>query len=120
MVGRLLWRNLKKDDRLEKTFEIIFSETAVETYNSIFDQINDRWGKIIAIKFEKKTFATLEIISKKPFIFKAVEIDNFNIRKSLINKNCSFFYEVSSLQIQILYFWDNRQDPLFNDSQSNK
>jgi len=70
-------------------------------------------GKKVALKFEQKTVRTLEIVSKKPFIFKAVDDSNPNLRKGLINKNCSFFYEISSSQLQVLFFWDNRQKPLF-------
>lgn len=97
---------------MEKIFEVVFSDTAIDTFGAIFDQIQSRWGERIAKKFETKVFRTLDILSKKPLIFKEAKA-NSNVRKGLIDKNCSFFYEVSSSQIQILFFWNNRQEPLF-------
>ncbi|REA60427.1 hypothetical protein DSL64_15060 [Dyadobacter luteus] len=99
---------------MEKIFEVILSSTAIDSYEAIVEQIHARWGEKVANKFELKAFKTLEILKDKPFVFK--EIDNYpNLRKGLVNKNCSFFYEVSSSQVQILFFWDNRQEPLFNE-----
>ncbi|WP_205748185.1 hypothetical protein [Dyadobacter luticola] len=46
-------------------------------------------------------------------IFKAIE-ERSTVRKGFINKNCSFFYEVSGSEVNILYFWDNRQEPLLS------
>ena len=45
-------------------------------------------------------------------MFKALS-QNENIRKALIHKNCSMFYEIKGHAIMILFFWDNRQDPIF-------
>ena len=105
--------SLKGKERLEKTFEVILSETAVDSYASIFDQIEARWGKGVAIKFEGKVFKILETLSSNPLIFKAVG-DHRAVRKGLIDKNCAFFYQVSELQIHILFFWDNRREPIFD------
>ena len=104
--------SLKRGENLEKIYKVVFSDTAVDTFEAIFDQIESRWGERTAKKFETKAFRTLDILSKKPLIFKGIKAHS-NVRKGLIDKNCSFFYEISSSQIQILFFWDNRQEPLF-------
>ena len=90
---------------------IEFSSAAKETYNSIQLQILYRWGSTALAKFEKKTLRTLGLISQTPFIYQAIE-GNENLRKAVINKNCSVFYEVKPSEIRILYFWDNRQEPI--------
>lgn len=92
-------------------YEIVLTQTAIETYESIFEQIRMGWGDKVADKFEIKMFETLNQISQTPLIFKAIS-ENSSVRKGLVNKNCSFFYEVNSFEIQILFFWDNRQDSL--------
>ena len=92
--------------------EIRLSQTAVETYEAIFEQISSKFGKMAAEKFENKTFKTFRAIANTPFIFKSTE-ENPSVRKGWINKNCSFFYQVDEDQIYILFFWDNRQEPLF-------
>ena len=72
-------------------YEIVLTQTAIETYESIFEQIQTGWGNKVADKFEIKMFETLNQISKTPLIFKSIS-ENPSVRKGLINKNCSFFY----------------------------
>lgn len=105
--------SLKRGERLEKIYEVVLSDTAIDTFEAIFDQISTRWSERIAKKFETKVFRTLDILSKKPLILKEIDAHS-NVRKGLIDKNCSFFYEVSPSQIQILFFWDNRQEPILD------
>ncbi len=93
-------------------YEIIYSERAIETFDAISNQIYERFGSKQVIIFEQSTIKTLDAIRKSPFIFQALE-SNPNVRKGFIHRNCSVLYEVKPLQIEILFFWDNRQDPLF-------
>ena len=92
-------------------YQLVFAQEARETFESIQAQIKDRWGLTVLAKFEQKTLKTLDNIAKSPFIFKRIS-ENPNIRKGLINKNCSVFYEVKTDKIEILFFWDNRQEPI--------
>jgi len=93
------------------SFTLIFSRQAKETYAAIQSQLYERFGETILTKFERKTVKTLDLILQSPLIFKTIA-DNPNIRKGLIHKNCSVFYEVKPNEIEVLFFWDNRQDPI--------
>ena len=66
-----------------------------------------------ANKFVAKSEKTIELIAVNPLMFKATVIDE-TVRVALITKQCSLFYHVSDTSIQLLYFWDNRQDPQFD------
>ena len=77
------------------SLEVILTHTAIETYDAIFEQINKKFGSSVSEKFQEKVFKTLKTLSKSPLIFKAT-IENQSVRKGLINKNCSFFYEVTA------------------------
>ena len=88
-----------------------FSRQAKETFAAIQSQLNERFGQSVLEKFERKTVKTLDLILQSPLMFKSVA-DNPNIRKGLIHKNCSVFYEVKPNEIEVLFFWDNRQDPI--------
>ena len=92
-------------------FGVVFSERANETFESIQLQLLERWGETIVIKFEERTLSVLENISKSPFIYQAIETDP-NVRKAVIQKNCSLFYRIHQNKIIVLFFWDNRQDPV--------
>lgn len=93
-------------------FEVVFSDRANETFDSIQSQLLERWGSATLLKFEQRTVKVLEIISNTPFIYQSIEI-NAEIRKAFIHKNCALFYKVSGQKIVILFFWDNRQEPIF-------
>ncbi|WP_374754758.1 type II toxin-antitoxin system RelE/ParE family toxin [Dyadobacter soli] len=90
---------------------MILAPKAVETFDAIYDQITLRFGKNSAKQFNRRVIQILRTISITPFIFKSTR-ENQNIRKGWIHKNCSFFYEVAGDQIYVLFFWDNRQEPL--------
>lgn len=94
------------------SYILTFSRQAKETYAAIQTQLYNRWGQTILQKFERKTVKTLDAILQSPLMFKSV-MDNPNIPKGLIHKNCSVFYEVKTTELEVLFFWDNRQDPIF-------
>jgi len=94
------------------TYEVVISEAATETFQDIRIQVENRWGAKYADQFEERIAHVLEIISSTPFVFKSIAFD-VNIRKAFIHRNCSMFYEIDGPIIIILFFWDNRQDPIF-------
>jgi hypothetical protein len=91
---------------------VIISETAYVTFESICAQINERLGAKALSDFKKNTIKTLELIGHSPFLFKETEFDP-NIRQGLIKKLSSVFYEIKPDRIEVLFFWDNRQEPIF-------
>jgi plasmid stabilization system protein ParE len=93
-------------------YEVVISEAAEETFQDIRIQIENRWGAKYADRFEERVVRVLEIISSAPFAFKSIVFD-VNIRKAFIHRNCSMFYEIDGTIVTILFFWDNRQDPIF-------
>jgi plasmid stabilization system protein ParE len=93
-------------------FDVIFSDEANDTFESIGQQIGAKWGEKEVKEFRKRAYKVTEIISKFPLIFQAVNKTQ-NVRKAFIHKNCSMFYLVRDTYIEVLFFWDNRQDPIF-------
>jgi plasmid stabilization system protein ParE len=93
-------------------FEVVLSNEAIDTFESISDQIDTRWGDKEVNAFRIRTYKVVEIISKFPLIFPAIGNTEY-IRKAFIHKNCSMFYAIGNTYIEILFFWDNRQGPIF-------
>jgi len=91
---------------------IDLSERAVESFDAICAQINERFGEKYERRFEKNTIKTLELISQNPYLYQASKFDP-TIRRALIDKISSVFYEVRQDRIKVLFFWDNRQEPMF-------
>ena len=90
---------------------VILSETALLTFDAIAEQVLQRLGNKAQQDFKKNTLKTLGLISQNPFIYKQTDFDT-NIRIGLIKKISSVFYEVKPDRIEVLFFWDNRQEPM--------
>ena len=91
--------------------EVIFSDDAEDTFNSIGQQLAERFGEREENEFRRGVYEVIGKISKFPFMYKAVG-DDENLRKAFVHRNCSMFYDVGDTSIEILFFWDNRQDPI--------
>jgi plasmid stabilization system protein ParE len=91
--------------------EVIWSRTSEITFEVIVDYIEAKFGKKAALRFILKVKSITTAIKKQPYIYKSFS-DNNAVRKATINKQCSLLYEVNNESIWLLYFWDNRQEPI--------
>lgn len=90
--------------------EVVLSENAKFTLQTIFDLIEEKWSEKVADEFLDKVEKVLLLVSKSPEMFKYSVV--LNARKGVISKQTSFTYEINKTSITILYFWDNRQEPI--------
>lgn len=93
------------------SFEIKFSPKAESTFEDLVTLLNQRWGEKFVNEFKNKVTKSLDVISETPFIF-PVAPENAELRKCVIHKNCSMLYRMRNDMVEIVYFWDNRQEPL--------
>lgn len=84
----------------------------LKCFLAVTNLIENKWGAKQAEKFLSKTYKTIDLISKQPYLFKVSAIQE-NVRIGIISRQTSFFYEIQDNKIIILFFWDNRQDPIF-------
>jgi plasmid stabilization system protein ParE len=91
--------------------EIIWSKNAQLTFNSIVNYLEHNFGVVPTKKFIAKTDSRIKSIAHFPEIYRAVSLKH-SVRKAVVTKQCSFYYEINSNTIVILYFWDNRQEPI--------
>ena len=93
------------------SLEVRWTEEAEFTFDQIVAFIESHWGASSSHKFINRTRKLLTSISKHPYLFPESGIEN--VRKAVITKQTSVFYEVYPDKIILVFFWDNRQDPLF-------
>ncbi len=93
------------------TFNVVFTNEADDTFDSIGRQILERLGKPEVLKFRSRVYKVVETVRRSPLIFQ-VAGNTDKVRKAVIHGNCSMFYQVKDNLISILFFWDNRQDPI--------
>lgn len=89
---------------------IVWTKTSKDTYNGILVYLNDFWGLKEVNIFISKTEKTLNLVAENPYLFKAV-LENRTVRKGILHQNCSFLYRVMDDRIELLAFWDTRQEP---------
>jgi plasmid stabilization system protein ParE len=92
------------------SLKVFWSEEATETFDSIVIFIENKWSERQAETFVKHTKRILSLISDQPYMYKA-SIEN-NIRQAVISPQSSMYYEIHDTYITLLFFWDNRQDPI--------
>lgn len=91
--------------------QIIWSKNAQITFDAIVVYLENSFGNNIAKKFIAKADSSIQTIASFPNLYKAISLKQ-NVRKATISKVCSFYYEINDNTIVILYFWDNRQEPI--------
>lgn len=89
---------------------IAWTPEATETFDIIIELIESKWGFSSAQKFVRSANQTIITLASHPQMFVAVK--GKTIRRAFISKQTSLFYEISEQQIILLYFWDNRQEPM--------
>jgi hypothetical protein len=92
-------------------YNVIFTDEADDTFDSIGKQIEQRWNQKELFKFRTRVYSILELISRSPFIFQEVAKDSY-LRKAAVHKNCTMYYEVKDVYILVHFFSDNRQNPI--------
>ncbi len=92
--------------------EIIWSAKARITFFGVLDYLQKNWSKTEIIQFYRKTEVVIQSIQKNPGIF-ACSSKHKHIRRAVIDKNNSLFYQVDkkNRKIYLLTFFDNRQNP---------
>jgi plasmid stabilization system protein ParE len=90
--------------------EIVLTPRARETFLSIVAFIQLKWDDKAAEKFVERTYNVLDTISQQPYIFKVYQANN--VRKGFVTKHTSVIYRVLDDRIEVLFFWDNRQEPI--------
>ena len=93
------------------SFEIYHTPRAKETFKSVYNFIRNQFGSHAADKFAFKTEKIIWLIAENPLMHKASPIDE-NVRIGLITKQTSIFYRITGTSIHLLFFWDNRQEPV--------
>jgi len=88
---------------------IIWNPLAIISYNQIIEYLSIEWGKTSVNKFRDLVEDVLSVIRENPNAFEC-SARYKNVRKGFITKQNTLFYKVRSKEIELLLFWDNRQD----------
>lgn len=92
-------------------YKLYFSQEAKDSFEALLEQVKERWGIKTAKQFQKDTRRILGIVTKFPFAFQTVQEDARAMR-AIVHRTISFLYRVVGEEVQVIVFFDNRQEPI--------
>jgi len=91
------------------SYNIIWSPEAEITYLTILEYLEENWTIKEMESFINRSDQVIEHISQYPNHYPySKESDSY---KCVFISQVSLFYRLKEQQIELLIFWDNRQDP---------
>ena len=90
-------------------FKILWTVEAINNLDNILDYLNSRWSERETNSFKKRLSKLINLIKQNPNLF---PISQFNprLRKAVLSKQTTVFYEVSGQIIYLVYLFNNMQD----------
>ncbi len=91
------------------TYFVTWSPIARLTYYQILEHLDEKWTEKELIAFINRTEKVISHICENPKLYPySKESDT---HKCVVVKQVSLFYRRKAKTIELLMFWDNRQDP---------
>ncbi len=95
---------------MKSGYRIDWADEALENLDYIKDYLTNKWTDREVRNFYIKLERTLRLISNSPLAFTASDL-RVNVRRSVLSKQKTIYYEIKKDSIVILSLFDNRRDP---------
>ncbi len=89
--------------------KIIWSEDAVADYHQNIEYLIDHWSASVATEFIEDVEGVVELIQLHPELFPLTSYRQ--VRKVVIRKQVTLFFEVLDSTLYLIRFWNNYQNP---------
>jgi len=90
-------------------FKVFWTDEAIKNLQSIMDYLDCQWTQREIDNFKKKLAKQIELIETNPRLFPVSEY-NPRLRKAVLSKQTTIFYEIADRMISLVYLFNNRQD----------
>ena len=90
-------------------FKVFWTDEANKNLQSIMDYLDCQWTQREIDNFKKKLAKQIELIETNPRLFPVSEY-NPGLRKAVLSKQTTIFYEIADRMIYLVYLFNNRQD----------
>lgn len=90
-------------------YKIFWTNEAISNLEEILNYLNNRWTQQEIDNFKKRLVKQISIIEQNPNLF---PISKFNtrLRKAVLSKQITIFYEVSEQIVYLVYLFNTKQD----------
>lgn len=90
--------------------KVIISQIAQKRLELLFEYLLEEWSHKVKSEFIKKLDKNIQIIKDQPASFPESEKES-GLRKCVITKHTTLYYQFNDKEIQILTLFDTRQNP---------
>jgi plasmid stabilization system protein ParE len=90
-------------------YTVIWSPTSRITYYQILEYLVEKWTVNELEAFIDRTEEIINLICDNPLLYPYSS--NSDTHRCVVVKQISLFYRIKTTNIELLVFWDNRQDP---------
>ena len=100
---------LTKKSKQDMAYKLHWSEEAVSNLENILEYLNQNWSAKEVANFKQSLGLQLDLIIKNPLMF---PVSNHipRLRKAVLSKQTTVFYEVKGKAIYLAYLHVNRKD----------
>ena len=90
-------------------YKIFWSDESLDNLDSILSYLEEEWTSKEVEKFKSKLGKQIQLITKNPKIFPVSKFQP-RLRKAVLSKHTTVFYEIKGKQIYIAYLFSNRMN----------
>jgi plasmid stabilization system protein ParE len=93
--------------------EVVWTQSATKSYWQVIEYLSKEFGDNIVSHFVTTVHDKIDLISSNPFLFRKSSSSK-NVFITVIHKRLTltYRYRPRKKRIELLVFWDTRQDPL--------
>lgn len=92
------------------SIKVVFSERSRENLDKLLDYLESEWSLKVKREFIKKLDRSVLQISQYPESCPVSE-EFPGLYKCIVTKQTTLYYRIKENEIQVIAFFDNRQDP---------
>ncbi len=90
-------------------YKLFWTEEATNNLEEILDYLIQRWSQKEVTYFKHRLKKHIELVSRFPFMFPVSQY-NPRLRKAVLSKQTSVYFEVRGQSIYIIYLFVNKKD----------
>jgi len=90
-------------------YKIFWTNEAIDNLESILDYLNVRWTQYEIDNFKNNLAKQISLIEQNPKLF-PISLYNPRLRKAVLSKQTTIFYEVNQQIIYLAYIFNNKLD----------
>ena len=95
---------------MKNGFNIDWSNEALDNLDSILKYLQENWTEREINRFVRKLNNRIELLSKSPLVFPAID-SRINIRRSVLTEQTTIYYEIKNDVLIILSLFNTLKDP---------